>query len=261
MNDRSRPVTVIRHNGETVNRCTDVVVTEEPLEIRLGDTSLAVVMRTPGNDDELVTGFLLTEAVLLAPEEIASIRHYEDSQLSVRLGEGVSVDAARFQRSMFVSSSCGVCGKASIEAVQLFAKPTADFTVDRGRIARLCERLRAQQPTFDRTGGLHAAGLLELDSDGFTVREDVGRHNAVDKVIGAVARRRWPLPASLLTVSGRLSFEIVQKAAVAGIGGVIGVSAPSSLAVDSARSLGMLLVGFARNRAFNVYSGEDRLAS
>jgi len=261
MNDRSRPVTVIRHDGKTVQRCPDAVVTEEPLEIRLGDTPLAVVMRTPGDDDELVTGFLLTEAVLLAPEEIAAIEHHTDSRVSVRLGEDVSVDAARFQRSMFVSSSCGVCGKASIEAVQLFARPVPEFTVERARIARLSERLRAQQPTFAQTGGLHAAGLLELESDILTVREDVGRHNAVDKVIGAAALRRWPIPPSLLAVSGRQSFEIVQKAAVAGIGGVIGVSAPSSLAVESAVSLGMLLVGFARNLAFNVYAGEAHLTN
>ena len=259
MNDRSRPVAVTRHDGLTVDRQSDLVATEDPLEIRLEETPLAVVMRTPGDDDELVTGFLLTEAVLLTPDEIEAIEHHEDSRVSVRLREGVSIDASRFQRSMFVSSSCGVCGKASIEAVQLFAKSVRDFTVNRARIASVTERLRLHQPTFDETGGLHAAGLLELDSDVMTVREDVGRHNAVDKVIGAAAARQWPLPPSLLALSGRQSFEIVQKAAVAGIGAVIGISAPSSLAVELASSLGMLLVGFSRKNKFNVYCGDEHL--
>jgi FdhD protein len=216
-------------------------------------------MRTPGEDDDLVVGFLLTEAILLTPSEIKTISHQGDSLVTVRLREGVSIDGSRFQRRMFVSSSCGVCGKTSIEAVQLFAKPVQDFTADRSRVMTATERLCSQQPTFAETGGLHAAGLLNLGSDSLIVREDVGRHNAVDKVIGAMATQHWPLPSSLLVVSGRQSFEIVQKAAIAGIGAVVGVSAPSSLAVELAASLNMLLVGFSRQNRFNVYCGDEHL--
>ncbi len=260
MPDRMREVSVTRRDGNAVEERTDAVATEDPLEIRINDVPLAVVMRTPGDDEDLVTGFLLTEGILIAPDEIAALEWAEDSRASVRFRDGVDVDATRFQRNLFVSSSCGVCGKASIEAVRLFARSTQDFTVRRGVVASLTERLRAHQPTFDATGGLHAAGLFDLEGEVLTAREDVGRHNAVDKAIGAAAKQHWPLPASLLVVSGRQSFEIVQKAAVVGIGGVVGVSAPSSLAVELAESQGMLLVGFSRAGAFNVYAGSERLA-
>jgi FdhD protein len=235
------------------------VATEEPLEIRLGDTPLAVVMRTPGDDDDLVRGFLLTEGILLDPREIAALVQGEDARVSVRFREGVTVDASRFQRNLFMSSSCGVCGKASIEAVRLFAPPAPSFAARREVIATLTTALRDRQPTFEETGGLHAAGLFDLEGRALAVREDVGRHNAVDKVIGAVAAGSWPLPLALLVVSGRQSFEIVQKAAMAKVLGVVGVSAPSSLAVDLARSLNLLLVGFARGEGFNVYAGEENL--
>ena len=260
--DRMREVPVIKRLGDAAERVPDAVAAEEPLEIRLGDTPFAVVMRTPGDDDDLVTGFLLTEGILLSPDEIAELIPADDpesSRLTVRFRDGVEVDPTRFQRNLFMSSSCGVCGKASIEAVQLFAKPAREFTVRREIVASLTDQLRAHQPTFDATGGLHAAGLFDLEGDALAVREDVGRHNAVDKATGATALTQWPLPLSLLVVSGRQSFEIVQKAAVVGIGGVVGVSAPSSLAVELAQSLGMLLVGFSRAGAFNVYAGDDRL--
>lgn len=232
---------------------------EDPLEIRLKDHPFAVVMRTPGDDEDLVIGFLLTEGILLGPAEIDRIERIDDSRVSVIFREGVDVDPTRFQRNLFMSSSCGVCGKASIEAVQLFARPAPAFTVQRNVVGELTARLREHQPTFDTTGGLHAAGLFALDGTPITVREDVGRHNAVDKSIGAAARHSWPLQPSLLVVSGRQSFEIVQKAAVVGIGGVVGVSAPSSLAVELAESLGTLLVGFSRGREFNVYAGVEHL--
>ena len=259
MNDHSRRVSVSRHDGQTVNRLSDLVATEEPLEIRIEGTPLAVTMRTPGDDDELTTGFLLTEGVLLSPSEIAGIDHHTDSRVSVRLGGGVAVDPTRFQRNMFISSSCGVCGKASIEAVQLFARPPEKSSLTCSRLMTLTERLRTQQPTFDETGGLHAAGVFNLETGAMVVREDVGRHNAVDKAIGATARQQWPLQPSVLVVSGRQSFEIVQKAAMAGIGALVGVSAPSSLAVELASSLGMLLAGFSRGNTFNVYAGEEHL--
>jgi FdhD protein len=260
MSKRSREVSVERHDGLRRRTSADVVALEDPLEIRLRGTPLAVVMRTPGDDAELVTGFLLTEGILLAPDEIATIERLDASRVDVQLRDSVIVDPARFQRNLFMSSSCGVCGKASIEAVQFFSRPAGAFAVAAEIIGGLTQALRAQQPTFDETGGLHAAGIFALDGVATVVREDVGRHNATDKAIGAAAARTWPLPPGLLVVSGRQSFEIVQKAAVAGIGGVIGVSAPSSLAVELAGSLGMLLIGFARNGGFNVYAGAERLA-
>jgi FdhD protein len=257
--DRTRPVHVARHDEGAVAPFDDTVATEDPLEIRLGETPLAVVMRTPGDDEDLVTGFLITEGILLAPDEIRDIERIDASRVAVHLRDGLDVDVARFQRNMFMSSSCGVCGKTSIEQVRLFARPAAAFTIAPGILATLTDRLRSHQPTFDTTGGLHAAGLFDSSGRLAAAREDVGRHNAVDKVIGSVARSAWPLPELVLVVSGRQSFEIVQKAAVAGIGGIVGVSAPSSLAVELAREIGMLLVGFSRGSRFNVYSGEARL--
>jgi FdhD protein len=257
--DKTHRVTVVRHDGSGVDRSDDVVATEDPLEIRLGDASIAVVMRTPGDDVDLVTGFLLTEGILLAPNELDHIEHLDDSRVIAHLTADVEVDPERFRRNMFVSSSCGVCGKASIEAVQVVARPAPDFVVTTTVLTELTQALRMRQPTFDETGGLHAAGLFDLGGAALAVREDVGRHNAVDKAIGAAAEHHWPLPPCVLVVSGRQSFEIVQKAAVAGIGGIVGVSAPSSLAVDLAQSLGMLLVGFSRGASFNVYAGEAHL--
>jgi FdhD protein len=160
---------------------------------------------------------------------------------------------------MFASSSCGVCGKASIEQVRLFGRPVERWTIEKRVAASLTDSLRQHQPTFDATGGLHAAGLFDVGGRLIAAREDVGRHNAVDKVIGAATQLHWPLPPCVLVVSGRQSFEVVQKAALAGIGGLIGVSAPSSLAVELARETGMLLIGFSRGESFNVYAGEDRL--
>jgi len=257
--DRFADVVLTRSTGATSERRADRVAREDPLEIRLNGTSLAVVMRTPGDDEDLVLGFMLTEGILLSPKEIAAIESPEEGRLDVRLAPGVSVDPERFQRKLFVSSSCGVCGKASIEAVQLLAPPARAFSVRRGTVADLTTRLRSHQPTFDETGGLHAAGLFSNDGELIAVREDVGRHNAVDKVIGAAAAQRWPLPPLLLAVSGRQSFEIVQKAAMAGIGAIVGVSAPSSLAVELAASLDVLLVGFARGETFNAYAGVHHL--
>jgi FdhD protein len=250
---------VVRYRGSGTTRADDSVATEDPLEIRLADRALAVTMRTPGEDADLVLGFLLTEGILLAPDEVERIDKIDASRVNVQLRADVTVDTDRFQRNMFVSSSCGVCGKASIEAVTLLARPTADFEIPSDVVAHLSSRLREHQPTFDSTGGLHAAGLFDLTGDPLVVREDVGRHNAVDKAIGAAVTATWPLPRCLLVVSGRQSFEIVQKAAMVGIGGIVGVSAPSSLAVQLARSLNLLLVGFARERSFNVYSGEHHL--
>ncbi len=256
----SRHVEITRHGARSSAEERDTVAVEEPLEIRLGETALAVVMRTPGDDDDLVRGFFLTEGILVEPKEIREIERIDESRLSVSLTPGIDVDPTQFQRNMFASSSCGVCGKASIEQVRLFGRPVPHWTIEKGAVASLTDRLRRYQPTFDATGGLHAAGLFDLRGEFMAVREDVGRHNAVDKVIGATTRKHWPLPPCVLVVSGRQSFEVVQKAALAGIGGLVGVSAPSSLAVQLAHETGMLLIGFSRGESFNVYAGEDRLA-
>ena len=255
---RSKSITVRREAGAGAPE-PDLVAVEEPLEIRIADAPLAVTMRTPGDDVDLVTGFLLTEGILLDPTEIEAVEAVDESRVSVRLRPGLEIDMHQFSRNMFVSSSCGVCGKASIEQVELFARPAPPLRVSRRLVTGLTDRLRNRQPTFDSTGGLHAAGIFTEDGVLLAVREDVGRHNAVDKAIGAAASAQWPLPPALLVVSGRQSFEIVQKAALAGLGGVVGVSAPSSLAVDLASQRGMLLAGFVRGGDFNVYAGHERL--
>ncbi len=278
--DRARTVTVWRANAAIVENPRDeFVAVEEPLEIRLNGEPLAVVMRTPGNDEQLVRGFLLTEGIVFTPAEIAAIEPWipitvqktaqdktieyaeglPGSRISVRFAPGVTIDPTQFQRQIFLSSSCGICSKASIEAVQLFAPRAREFSLSRTLVATLVERLREWQPTFDMTGGLHAAGVFATDGTALAVHEDVGRHNAVDKAIGDISRKRWPLGPTALVVSGRQSFEIVQKAAMAGIGAVIGVSAPSSLAIKLANELGLLLAGFAREGRFTVYAGIDRL--
>jgi len=259
--DRSREFEVTKHGAGATERVRDAVAVEDPLEIRIGGVPIAVTMRTPGDDEDLVRGFLLTEGILLDPREVAAVDRIDDSRVDVRLREGIDIDAAQFQRNMFVSSSCGVCGKASIEQVELFVRPAPAFAVPTHVLRELTARLGTHQPTFASTGGLHAAGLFAVDGEPLAVREDVGRHNAVDKSIGAASTQQWPLPPTLLVVSGRQSFEIVQKAALAGVGGVVGVSAPSSLAVELASKLNLLLVGFARDATYNVYAGEERLVS
>ncbi len=249
---------VIRLRGGDAERLVDQVAVEEPLEIRLGGVPIAVVMRTPGADPDLIRGFVLTEGILLSPDEIADVAELDPHRWNVE--PTVPIDAERFRRTMFASSSCGVCGKASIDAVRVAARSLpAGPVVDTGLVDRVMERLARAQPAFAATGGLHAAGVFSPEGEPLVVREDVGRHNAVDKAIGAVAVHRWPVGASILAVSGRLSFEITQKAAVAGIPVVAGISAPSSLAVDLARDLGMTLVGFARQGSMVVYAGEGRL--
>lgn len=256
---RSIEVAVERREGGAARGGLDAVAAEEPLEIAIEGEPIAVVMRTPGDDEDLLRGFLLTEGIVLRAEEIAAVELDGEGRADARLAPGVAIDTEQFRRSMFTSSSCGVCGKASIEAVELLAPHAPEFAVRREVVAGLTDRLGELQPTFEETGGLHAAGIFDLDGRALAVREDIGRHNAVDKAIGALSVEGWPLPPSLLVVSGRQSFEIVQKAAMARLGGVVGVSAPSSLAVELARELGLLLAGFARGDRFNVYAGAERL--
>jgi FdhD protein len=243
----------------------DVLAAEEPLEIRLGGEQVAVTMRTPGNDTELAVGFLVGEGIV-RPADVGGVVECrsEDGDggvADVQLRPGARPSAG-WQRNFYATSSCGICGKASIEAVRQAAPAVGDGpVVDGSTVLGLPGTLRAEQSVFDRTGGLHAAGLFGADGTLRVLREDVGRHNAVDKVTGRSALDgRLPLSDGLLLVSGRSSFEIIQKALLAGIPFVAAVSAPSSLAVRLARESNMTLVGFLRPGGFNIYAGPERVA-
>ena len=239
---------------------------EEPLEIRIDTRSISVTLRTPGHDDELAAGFLVGEGLLRAPTDLRGIRPHPRNPLGnvvdVFLADSVTCDFASLTRHVFASSSCGLCGRASIDALRRrFPAATHDFEVDPVVLLGLPGRLREAQAGFAASGGLHAAALFGPDGRLWVVREDVGRHNAVDKVIG----RRFldggfPLGPSVLLVSGRVSFEILQKALAAGIAMVAAVSAPSSLAVEFAAESGQTLVGFLREGRFNVYAGARRIS-
>ena len=234
----------------------DTVAVEEPLEIRIGGEPIAVTMRTPGHDEELALGFCVSEGIPATaaappPDLVANV-------VDVEAG---AFDRSRVQRSFYTSSSCGVCGKGALEAVAVEApRVESPLTVAAALVAALPDRLRAGQGAFEVTGGLHATGLFDAEGALLCVREDVGRHNAMDKVIGwALVGRRLPLADSILCVSGRLSFELVQKAAMAGAPVLVGVGAPTSLAVSLAGELGLTLAGFARGSRVNVYAGESRV--
>ena len=251
-----------------LRRFQDYLVAEEPLEIRIGGKPVTVTMRTPGQDRELAAGFLFTEGLIQRREQIVSLSNgtADDSASAGNLVDveltGADLDRERMQRNFFAASSCGICGKASIDAIRVrgIAAPNPDFRFDPQLLCALPEKLRAAQTIFGRTGGLHAAGLFNLQGELIVLREDVGRHNAVDKVVGwALLKGHLPLSECVLMVSGRGGFEIIQKALVAGIPLLASVSAPSGLAVQLARELGLTLVGFLRGRRFLIYSREDRL--
>jgi FdhD protein len=251
---------VVRYDGRNRRAVVDRVATEAPFEIRLGSTPIAVLMRTPGMELELATGFCLTEGIVLHPGEIVGVEQLDGDRYVLRLAEGVTIDPEQFRRNTYTTSSCGVCGKASIDAVRITARPLPDGPrIDQTTVVPLVNRLRQVQHIFDATGGLHGAALIDPSGELLASAEDVGRHNAVDKAIGARAKVAWPLGEVILVVSGRISFEIAQKAAVAGIPIVIGVSAASSLAVELADEVGLTLAGFVREGGFVVYSGESRI--
>jgi FdhD protein len=250
----------------------DTVAAEEPLEIRLTGTPLAVTMRTPGDDFDLVHGFLTTEGVIRSADDVAALRYCNSvdgegrntyNVVDVHLAPGVAAPDTALDRNFVTSSSCGVCGKASIDAIR--TKTRYDVAGDAARVPlevllELPDRLREAQEVFAKTGGLHAAGLFTADGELVALREDVGRHNAVDKVIGEGVRAgRLPLAGHVLMVSGRASFELTQKAAMAGIPVLAAVSAPSSLAVELAREVGITLVGFLRGDGANVYTCQERV--
>jgi FdhD protein len=248
-------------------RTRDDLAVEEPLEIRVDGTALAVTMRTPGEDEELAAGFLAGEGLIAGPEDLASVGPSEDlaaNVVDVRTTGGLRRDPSG-ERTFHLTSSCGVCGKAALEHVRIAAPPAAAAPVEplpHSVVTGAPEAVRAAQEAFDRTGGLHATGLFDARGGLLVVREDVGRHNAMDKAIGfELLAGRWPLHGMFACVSGRASFELVQKAALAGLSGIVAVGAPSTLAVSLARERSMFLCGFVREGRFNVYSGGERVSS
>lgn len=246
----------------------DVTAREEPLEIRVEGRSVAVVMRTPGHDEELAAGFLVSEGVVQRPRDILEVSQCPSTGnkhgniVDVLLG-GAVVNWDSLTRHVFSASSCGLCGKTSIESVfQQFPAVKGDWQVSPALIASLPDKLRAAQETFSKTGGLHASGLFDLEGNLLVLREDVGRHNALDKILGhALMNGQLPLDRHILLVSGRVSFEIIQKALAGGIALVAAISAPSSLAVDFAQEAGQTLVGFLRGETMNVYTHPQRVTT
>jgi FdhD protein len=258
-------------NGSQAER-SDTLVAEEPLELRVGGRPVSVTMRTPGDDFDLVAGFLVTEGIVRSAEQLVAMRYCagtdEDGAntynvIDASLAPGTVLPELAVNRNFYTTSSCGLCGKASIDAIRTIAHydvATDPLRVSRAVLAALPGTLRAAQRVFSRTGGLHAAGLFARDGELLVLREDVGRHNAVDKVVGwAVREGRVPLRGCVLLVSGRASFELTQKALMAGIPALAAVSAPSSLAVELAEEAGMTLVGFLRGTSMNVYTGAERV--
>lgn len=268
-------ITDVRESGTEARE--DELAVEEPLEIRLvadGESGrqghrVSVTMRSPGHDRELACGFLLAEGIVSASADVWRVARCDeadeesaDNIIEVHLAPGVGFDPSGFRRNVYTSSSCGVCGRESIEALKALGgkPPEGDFAIDAGLIKSLPAVLHASQGVFSSTGGLHACGLFSASGDLDLIREDVGRHNAVDKVTGRLLLDdRLPASKYALLVSGRASFELVHKTMRAGITTLLAVGAPSSLAVETARAFGMTLVGFVRDRRFNVYSGADRI--
>ncbi|HEY1357912.1 MAG TPA: formate dehydrogenase accessory sulfurtransferase FdhD [Thermoleophilaceae bacterium] len=249
--------------GAGLERTSDEVAVEEPLEIRADGEAVAVAMRTPGEDEELAAGFLASEGLIAGPGEIVSAGPTEDlaaNVIDVRTRSGLRRDPAD-ERRFYMTSSCGVCGKAALEFVHRESPPAGPSEpVKPELVLRLPREARGGQPGFERTGGLHATAIFEPDGRMLALREDVGRHNAMDKALGALLLEgRWPLGGLLACLSGRAGFELVQKASVAGLAGVVAVGAPSSLAVELAEERGMLLCGFVRGDSFNVYAGAQRV--
>lgn len=266
-----RRVTVTRVGRTAHAGAEDVAAAEEPLDVRLQGQSFAIIMRTPGDDRALATGFLFSERVIRAADDIGAVEHCRHPDqtkahhvVNVFLRGDAAADAVKHleqRRRVVANSSCGVCGRASIDELRSDIPPLAVRSrLDAAVVSALPAALRQRQATFDETGGLHAAGLFDLSGTLIASAEDVGRHNAVDKVIGGLLLEdRLPLPASILMVSGRVSFEIVQKAWLAGVPVLAAVSAPTSLAVDLAREAGITLIGFVRDGGFTIYAHEVRV--
>jgi FdhD protein len=261
---------ILKINGTQVHGKEDFLAVEEPLEIRLSflennkrtDKSISVTMRTPGQDEELAAGFLFTEGIINEPGEIETTEVVSDNIIRVILKETVAVELGKLARHFYTSSSCGVCGKSSIEAIHTLRKKRPGKSTRSIRydvLYKLPESLRHHQEVFEKTGGLHAAALFTDRGEFLLSREDVGRHNALDKLIGASFRNNTASESRVLLLSGRASFELIQKAAMAAIETVAAVGAPSSLAVELAREQGMTLVGFLKENSFNIYCGNEKI--
>ncbi len=275
------PISIIKVNQDEQITANDLLAVEEPLEIRIGfgpkenreQRNVSVTMRTPGNDFELALGFLFTEGIIQNINEIAQIKYcsevntQQDNQNIVRveLYENIEIDFSKLQRNFYTTSSCGVCGKASIDAIKTVCNTETETTqtpVNQFIIKELPIKLRAQQNVFEYTGGLHACALFDLQGNLEILREDVGRHNALDKLIGAIVgnkNRTDSFQNKILLLSGRASFELIQKAAMAGIQVICAVGAPSSLAVQTAQEFGITLIGFLRENRFNIYCNPERI--
>ncbi|MBJ7427850.1 MAG: formate dehydrogenase accessory sulfurtransferase FdhD [Bacteroidia bacterium] len=276
------PISIIKVNQNGQITANDLLAVEEPLEIRIGfgpkenreQRNVSVTMRTPGNDFELALGFLFTEGIIKNINEIAQIKYctelnsQQDNQNIVRveLHENITIDFSKLQRNFYTTSSCGVCGKASIDAIKTVSNietKNIPFTANQSIILELPNKLRAQQNVFEYTGGLHACALFDLQGNLEILREDVGRHNALDKLIGALVGSKNGTDSfqnKILLLSGRASFELIQKAAMAGIQMICAVGAPSSLAVQTAQEFGITLIGFLRENRFNIYSKPERIS-
>ncbi len=262
------PVTRVTADSSVSAR--DVLAVEEPLEIRLAgpvERPVSITMRTPGNDAELAVGFLFTENIINGSGDIKAIMQssFDENKITVELSPSKTPDLKGLDRNFYTTSSCGVCGKASVDAVRIASKYNTGenvFTVLQSLLQSLPDKLRSSQKVFDATGALHASGLFDLKGNLLMLREDVGRHNALDKVIGAcVVQNRIPLRDTVLLLSGRISFELVQKASVAGIAFVAAIGAPSTLAVEVAKECGITLVGFLRDNRYTIYTGGERIQS
>lgn len=261
---------VVQHKKNEHRKFEDVLTIEEPLEIRVRHhtshglfkiMSLAVTMRTPGEDEDLVRGFLFTEGIISDMDEITQIETLEENIVLASLSEKVRIDSDEVKRNFYTTSSCGVCGKASIESIHsdtIYLPWSSKFSIVKSALFSLPDRLRQHQEQFDQTGGLHACALIDASGNIVCLREDVGRHNAMDKLIGSVPQ--FPVFDKMVLVSGRASFELVQKASKAGVPLMAAIGAPSSLAVQLAEEQGMGLIGFLRNGSFNVYTGGDRIS-
>ncbi len=275
----SLTVDISRVDGVKSKKESDIVAVEEPLEIQLCSASAAgsaaksisITMRTPGEDADLALGFLFTEGIIESAAQVASVAHQGEvdpetglqNTIRVELEPDVDIDLGRLERHFYTTSSCGVCGKTSLEALRVTGQSSLASCKDtyaRDVIVAIAERVRNQQRVFSETGGLHAAAVFDASGKIIVVKEDVGRHNATDKAIGALMQAgRLPASSCGLFVSGRASFELMQKALVAGIPLLVAVGAPSSLAVQTAKEFDMTLVGFLRGKKFNIYAGADRI--
>lgn len=269
---------ILRYEHSSFNEVEDTVAIEEPLEITLcfyeneveRAQRISITMRTPGNDPELAVGFLFTEGIIKSADEVHSVSFAkgflaeDPNRINVKLNKEVVFDMAKLQRNFYTTSSCGVCGKASIEAIKTTGELAIDtaeqWQVPASMIGKLPEKLRQAQENFKITGGLHASALFELNGNFIALREDVGRHNALDKLIGnSLLENKTPLNNVILLLSGRASFELLQKSAMAGIQMICAVGAPSSLAVQTAKEFGITLVGFLKENRFNIYSTPHRI--